>query len=194
MASIAAVLSACQLLREAVLIFVTVGNWHKGFGRLVEAMDSLIAEGALTEDVVAQIGSGTYEPSKMEYFRFCSPEEFQGHFRKARVIVGHGGMGTIAVALRENKTIVVVPRRPELGEVSNGHQLATARQLEIEGRILVAYETENLLAKLREADDFAPAKGPENGRLIQAVAEFVEACAARRSGFFRPKRSSEKET
>lgn len=50
------------------MIFLTVGNRY-GFDRLVSAVDALVARGVITDDVVAQIGEDTYEPSQCEFAR-----------------------------------------------------------------------------------------------------------------------------
>ena len=42
------------------MIFVTVGTHEQPFNRLVEKMDSLVAEGVIREPVMIQTGYSTY--------------------------------------------------------------------------------------------------------------------------------------
>ena len=54
------------------MIFVTVGTHEQPFDRLVEAVDGLLADGALVEPVFVQTGYCTYEPKRCEFSRFVS--------------------------------------------------------------------------------------------------------------------------
>jgi UDP-N-acetylglucosamine transferase subunit ALG13 len=68
--------------------------------------------------------------------------------RAADAIVAHAGMGTILTALELGTPIVVMPRRAALGEHRNDHQLATARRFAEQGSIAVAFDEEQLHARL----------------------------------------------
>ena len=52
-------------------IFITVGNGK--FEPLVKEVDRLKGEGKITEDVVIQLGHGSYKPQHCEWFDFVSP-------------------------------------------------------------------------------------------------------------------------
>jgi len=156
------------------LIFLTVGTWHNGYDRLVEAIDQLLNNSVISEEVVGQIGYSSYKPKHMIVMDFCSPDEFISMVSKARILISHAGMGTIIEAVKQAKPIIVVPRKPELGEVDNDHQFATARQLEEEGKILVAYEVDNLPEKIEQAKTFVPAQGQGNLGIINAVQVFID--------------------
>jgi UDP-N-acetylglucosamine transferase subunit ALG13 len=156
------------------LIFLTVGNWHKGFDRLVKAVDELVGNGVITDQVTAQTGYSSYKPRHLTTVDFCSPSEFMNLIFRAWLVISHAGIGTIMETIKQRKPIIVVPRRFALGEVSNDHQLPTARQLECEGKVLVAYEISELPDKLQQAKDFVPAKGQGGQEVIRAVEIFLE--------------------
>ena len=82
------------------MIFLAVGNWHKGFDRLVKAVDDLIGSGVITDGVTAQTGYGSYKPKHMTVMNFCSPDEFKNLISKAELVVSHAGVGTIAQAIK----------------------------------------------------------------------------------------------
>lgn len=108
------------------MIFVTVGTQFS-FDRLIMAVNSW-AERNKGEAVVGQIGHGQYTPSFMEAYPFIVPDEFQSYQKNARLLVSHAGMGAILNGLENMKPLIIMPRKAELGEHRNDHQLATARR------------------------------------------------------------------
>ena len=157
------------------MIFLTVGTWRNGYDRLVQAVDELVGRGELDEPVFAQIGYGHYKPKYIEAIEFCSPEAFKEHIRNSRLIISHAGVGSIASVIEQNKPIIVMPRRSSLGEVDNEHQFATARNLEQEGKILVAYEEDQLMGKIRAAKDFIPVPSEGGRELKLRVEDYFDA-------------------
>ncbi len=178
MAYVVEVFPKSEILGEVVLIFLAIGNWHKGFDRLVKAVDELRATGIITEDVIAQIGQGKYSPTNLEAIDYCSPDEFENLIYRAKLVISHAGIGTIAQAIKHCKPVVVVPRKASLGEHFDDHQFTTAKQLEVEGKILVAYEVSELPTKIEEAKTFVPLKEESSEKIIQVVKEFIDNLAA----------------
>ena len=178
MARVAKVLSKSQVYGETVLIFLTVGNWPKGFDRLVEAVDELKARGFIQDEVVAQIGSGKYRPAFLNAVEYCSPTEFIEFLDKSKIVISHAGMGTIGQAIQRAKPVIVVPRKASLGEHNDDHQAATARQLEAERSVLVAYEVSELPKKIKEAETFRPSNEKNCGQqMIRTIDEFLREAA-----------------
>jgi|GraSoiStandDraft_11_1057310.scaffolds.fasta_scaffold299893_2 beta-1,4-N-acetylglucosaminyltransferase len=84
------------------MIFVTVGT--TAFDALVRRMDELVPD--LGEQVICQIGSGSYTPRQCDSLRFApSLLEF---FQRARLVVSHGGQGSIMEAVGSGKPLVGV--------------------------------------------------------------------------------------
>jgi len=160
------------------VIFLTVGNWHKGFNRLIEAVDRLVAEEIICDEVVGQIGHSSYRPRHFQAVEFCSSDAFVKWVQEADCVVSHAGMGTIAQTLKYGKPTVVVPRKVELGEISNQHQFDTCEQLELERKILVAYEVDQLPKKLEEAKSFVPDQADTSKGILEEVRRFIEGIAA----------------
>lgn len=173
MARIAKVFSKGEICGEAVLIFLTVGNWHKGYDRLVKAVDDLKKEGVIQDDIFGQIGTGIYKPDYFTYCKYCSFEQFSEYIERANVIISHAGMGTIGQAIKISKPVIVVPRRSELGEHFDDHQFTTAEVLESEHKVLVAREISELPGMLQQIRSFKPASGESGLRIIRAVEEFL---------------------
>jgi len=160
------------------LIFLTIGTWRRGYDRLVRAVDELISAGVITEEVIAQTGYSSYKPKNMKVMEFCSPAEFRNLISKAKLVISHAGMGTIIETVQQRKPLIAVPRRRSLGEHDNDHQFATAKQLEAEGKILVAYEVSELPAKLEQAKTFVPAKSEGGREILRVVEEVIDKIAA----------------
>lgn len=124
------------------MIFVTVGT-QLPFDRMIRAVDEWAAESG-RRDVFAQIGDGGYTPAAIEWVRFLTPDETACRLQEADLIVAHAGMGTIISALQMKKPIVVFPRRAELGEHRNDHQLATAKRFGERGLVWVVENVSTL--------------------------------------------------
>ena len=156
------------------MIFVTVGA-QMPFDRLVGAVDAWAAThpGA---DVFAQIGPGAREPSHLRWTRFMDPGEFRRRLTASDAVVSHAGMGTILTALEYGRPIVVMPRRGDLRETRNDHQIATAQRFAALGRVRVANDESEVapwldrVAELRPAEAIAPTASPE---LLGALRRFV---------------------
>jgi UDP-N-acetylglucosamine transferase subunit ALG13 len=138
------------------VIFVTVGS-QMAFDRMINAVDRWSGQ-SRRKDIFMQIGPTTSEPRHVEWARVLKPIEFQEHMRKASVIVAHAGMGTILTALELGKPILVMPRRGDLQETRNDHQVATAKHFEERGCVSVAFDEESLVLKLNKLIELKPSK------------------------------------
>jgi UDP-N-acetylglucosamine transferase subunit ALG13 len=127
-------------------MFVTVGA-QTPFDRLVRTVDEWATSRAERE-IFAQIGSSNFCPKSIGWKRFVDPLEFRRRVEAASCIVSHAGMGTILTALEFGKPIIVMPRRGDLKETRNDHQIATAVHLSAQGRVIVAFDESELVKKL----------------------------------------------
>jgi UDP-N-acetylglucosamine transferase subunit ALG13 len=87
------------------VILVTTGT-VKGYREMIRRMDELAAGPLRGEAVIAQIANCDYEPRHMAWFRYM--ERIDLLFRRAELIVGHGGTGTTIEALKLGKRFVAV--------------------------------------------------------------------------------------
>ena len=120
------------------MIFVTVGLHPDGFDRLVQAADEMASR--VEETVVIQRGGTRYTPRSTPYFDFADEVQMQRWLSEARVVVLHGGAGSILNALRSNKPLVVAPRLKRFREVIDDHQLELAEVLSQQGRAVAVME------------------------------------------------------
>lgn len=157
------------------MIIVTVGM-QLGFDRLIEAMDALAPR--LGMPVIAQTGKGSYAPRNMEARIKIAPSEFETLVGEARLIVAHAGIGTVLTAARCKKPILLMPRRADLGEHRNDHQMATVGKLAGRPGIVVAADESELEARIAEGlalTDWTAVQSPTARQLHQALAAFIEA-------------------
>jgi len=157
------------------VILVTVGA-QMPFDRMTRAVDEWAGERG-RKDVFAQIGPTDWRPRHMEWTQFLEPEEFRRRVAESDILVAHAGMGSIISALEAGKPILVMPRRGDLRETRNDHQVATARRFAEQGRVSVAMDEVELKAKLdgidsmRAAGSISPWASPG---LIAGIRAFIE--------------------
>ena len=158
------------------MIFVTVGA-QMPFDRLVRTVDQWAARCG-NHDVFAQIGPTPWRPQHIRWTSFLAPEAFRQHVAAADVVVAHAGMGSIITALELGKPILVMPRRGNLKETRNDHQVATAKHFLAQGRIQVAFDEVELAARLASLESLIKQKGDilppsASPQLILALQHFI---------------------
>jgi UDP-N-acetylglucosamine transferase subunit ALG13 len=85
-------------------------------------------------------------------------------------------MGTILSALLHGKPILVMPKKASLGEHRNEHQTATARRMMALGNVNVAFDEDELRAKLDGIDSLRPREAiaaHASGGLVEGIREFI---------------------
>jgi UDP-N-acetylglucosamine transferase subunit ALG13 len=156
------------------MIFVTVGT-QLPFDRLIQSIDRWAGSSSVGE-VMAQIGPAQWKPSHVQWVEFVGPEEFRRYVETADAVVSHAGMGSIITALELGKPILVMPRRADLGEHRNDHQMATARRFHEQGRIEVAFDETELLDKLTHLDKIRARdriNTQASSKLVQTLQAFI---------------------
>lgn len=155
------------------MIFVTVGT-QLPFPRLLSAMNDCATE--LDEPVVAQTCSDDGRWSALECHGLLQPDAFARYFSQARIVVAHAGIGSVLSARRWNKPLVLMPRRHDLGEHRNDHQLATARRLEGSPGIHIAREASDLSVLLKRGDLVGAMEviDPQREALLTRLRDFID--------------------
>lgn len=155
------------------MIFLTVGTQFP-FDRLVKSVDQAFDGRLINEEIFAQIGETSYKPLNFESVVSLEKNVFDKRLREASSVISHAGMGTITMALKNHKPLLVMPRLKRYREHVNDHQVATARKFEELGHILVAYETEELPVKIEELKTFVPRKREAQPHVVaERIARFL---------------------
>jgi UDP-N-acetylglucosamine transferase subunit ALG13 len=160
------------MLRAAGMIFVTVGNVTQQFRRLLDAIDAMSGAGELKDErVIVQSGSNSdFAGRHCVQQDFFPPDEYRKLIHDARVVVCHGGAGTLHHVFHARKVPVVMPRRRKYGEhVDDQYQFVKA--LAEQRRIIAAFEPPDLKEAIDQAtryQDLAPPASPTHAiQLIQ---------------------------
>ena len=143
------------------MIFVTIGT-SEPFDRLISALDSLHTD----EELVVQCGQTARRPARGECVDFMEFDRFVECLLRARVVVMHGGAGSVLVALMHEVRPVVMPRLAALGEAVDDHQVPFSRRLAERGLATLVEDAAGLREAVLEADTVADRLEP--GRALTA--------------------------
>jgi UDP-N-acetylglucosamine transferase subunit ALG13 len=112
------------------MIFVTLGTHGQPFDRLVKKVDQLAEKKSIADEVFIQIGPNyNYVPRFCHYKEFISFQEMESRLKEARIIIAHGGLGSIFQSLINNKVPIIVPRQKKYSEHVDDHQLLFSKKI-----------------------------------------------------------------
>ena len=126
------------------MIFVTLGSQKFQFDRLLQAIDTMIDDGIVTDTVFAQTGASTYTPRNYEAIAFMDRNSFAETMEKATVVITHAGTGAIIGAVKKGKKVIAVPRLAKYGEHVDDHQIQIVNQFDELGILQPCYDTADL--------------------------------------------------
>ena len=133
--------------KKEPLVFVTVGTVHS-FDRMVGMVARAKCAGLIPEAVIMQIGDGVASQANIQTVPTLSFQEMGAYFQRASIVVCHGGVGSIMMALRYGCHVIAVPRCVRLKEHYDDHQLEITQALKERGLIHVANTDDELAAAL----------------------------------------------
>lgn len=146
------------------MIFVTIGTTQP-FDALIREVDRLVAEGEVREEVFAQIGNGSYVPTHCEWDRYV--DGIWDKYQQARLIITHGGVGSVYELLMSERPFIVVPNPLLEGD----HQTDLVQALERQGQCVCCYRIEDLGDAIRQYG--GPVTFKRDGRLPAAIWDFA---------------------
>lgn len=144
------------------MILVTLGTQDKSFKRLLVAIEKVITDGNISDEVVVQAGCTKYESDKMKIFDFMNQEEFNELITKCDLVITHAGVGTILNALKLNKKVIVAARLKKYKEHTNDHQVQIIKRLAKDGYVLELSDFNDLSKVLKDVKLFKPKKYKSN--------------------------------
>jgi exopolysaccharide biosynthesis glucuronosyltransferase PssE len=151
------------------MIFVSVGTNEARFDRLLRAVGEL----SIDEELIIQHGhSSAIGPPSAELVDFLSFDAMVQTMRRARVVLTHAGVGSIMVALAQDKRPVVVPRRKAFHEAVDDHQLELGRRFAAAG-IVTFVESPDDLGTVLEAQHAPATITPGLNSLGHDLRDFV---------------------
>lgn len=166
---------------------VSLGTDYHPFDRLVSWMDEWLEQQPAPPSCLVQHGYSR-PPHFAPGVTMVSHQEILDLYTSADVVVVQGGPGSIFDALSTGHIPIAVPRRAQLKEVVDDHQVEFTRQLVKQGLAVMAETKESLWAELehavREPADFYTTPRPSGSlaaalRLGQAIEDLQSRPAGR---------------
>lgn len=159
------------------LVFATVGATLP-FPRLTDLVLQARADGAIGGQLVVQAGEVDELPeapdAQTRIVRSLPFEEVQALLDTARIVICHGGTGSILTALRKHCRVIVIPRVFERGEHYDNHQAEIADSFKRRGLLQTAEDSQTLAQALAIAEDFEPtAVTTDYSSLIERLRQIV---------------------
>lgn len=156
------------------MIFVTLGSQKFQFNRLLRKLDDLVAQGKITDEILAQVGYSDYIPLNYEGCPFIDRNAFSEIMGRTNLIITHGGTGAIINGLKAGKKVIAVPRLAEFGEHVDNHQLQMLRQFDSMGIIRVCYD----LGQLEEiygniSNEHFELYKSNTGTILESIEEYL---------------------
>jgi len=134
------------------LVVVSVGTDHHPFDRLMRWVDHYLERRPVVRFVV-QYGTSRIPAGAFESHDLVPHQELRQLFARSTAVVCHGGPSTVMDARTAGRLPIVVPRRPDLGEHVDGHQLRFATHLVEEHMARVAWSESAFMSLLDSALD-----------------------------------------
>ncbi len=140
------------------MIFVVLGTHERPFLRLVKEIDKLCLEGKIKEKIIVQLGFTEYKfrAKNIEVYEFIPHSKFENIMKKSRIVITHGGAGSIMSAIRLKKPIIVVPRLAVYGEHADDHQLQIVEEMSKYGAIIPVLDIKKLYHAIKKIEKIKP--------------------------------------
>lgn len=155
-------------------VVVAVGTDHHPFDRLVKWADRFAGDHP-DAHVIVQHGTAA-PPTVAEHHALLPAEELRMLFEAADAIVCHGGPATIVEAREAGRLPISVPRRPELGEHVDGHQVRFVGHVAAAGQVRSPESYEEFVQLLERAmeDPSALRTSSETSAVHESIARFAQ--------------------
>jgi UDP-N-acetylglucosamine transferase subunit ALG13 len=126
------------------MILVTVGTHYMDFSRFLKRIDEIAP--LVKEEIVVQRGHTKYIPKNCKSFDFVP--SLDPYYKKASLVVMHGGSSVWEFMYESTKPIIIVPRQEKYKEHVNDHQVDFAEYMDKELGVKTIYEMSELTPEL----------------------------------------------
>ena len=138
------------------MILILLGTQDNSFHRLLDKVQELIDKKVITEKVIVQAGRTKFESKDMEIYSLMPEEKLREIMEKADLVITHGGVGSIVMALKMGKKVIAVPRLSAFGEHINDHQIQIVDSFDKQDFLIGVTELDDLEEALNKAKTFKP--------------------------------------
>ena len=144
------------------MILVLLGTQNKPFSRILKKVENLKKENKIKDKIIAQTGCTNYSSDYIETFISVTKDKLFELMDEARIIITHGGVGTIIECLNKNKKVIVVPRLKKYREHTNDHQIQITKEFAEKGYVIPLLNDNDLLDEIKNISKFNPNKYESN--------------------------------
>ncbi len=157
------------------MILILLGTQDNSFHRLLEEVQRLIDKKVITEKVIVQAGRTKYASKDMEIHSLMPEEKLAELMKKSDLVITHGGVGSIVMALKMGKKVIAVPRLSEFGEHINDHQIQIIDSFNSQEFLIGITELKDLEEALERAKEFQPKKfESKTEHMINLIEDFID--------------------
>lgn len=157
------------------MIFVTVGTQDVPFDRLIKAVDKLVKNGTIKDEVIVQSGCSKFNSKRLKIINYMDTDDFKETIKKANFVITHGGVGSILDALKYNKVVIAVPRLLKYKEHTNDHQLQIVNRFSNMGYIIPCKDVNKLDIAIEDTKIFRPKKYKSNTeKFVKLIEDFID--------------------
>jgi UDP-N-acetylglucosamine transferase subunit ALG13 len=161
---------------EASHVFVTVGTRTEPFSRLISAVDTLVADGWIKDEVVVQAGHTRYCSPNLRIFDFCSPDEIDNLILKARYVITQESAGIGTKCLKFNTRFIVMPRDFRYGELPVKSDMNEDLHMKLEelGYTKVVHDARQLQEAIRDCQSIRTGFTFDNTLAVSTLKSVLE--------------------
>ena len=157
------------------MILVVLGTQDKRFERLLKVVEDAIDQGWIKEEVMVQAGCTIYDCNKMNIVDYVDMTTFEQWMKDCRLLITHGGVGTIMSALRNKKPVIACARLAKYGEHHNDHQCEIIDTFYEKGYLIPLRDGESLKEALSSAENFVVGDVESNNhKMIELLMNYLE--------------------
>ena len=157
------------------MILVLLGTQNNSFHRLLEKIDDLINKKIIKEEVIVQAGYTKYDTKNMKILDFVTSNQLEKMQKEARIIITHGGVGSIITSLKMSKRVIGVPKLDKYSEHVNDHQRQIVELFSQKGYIIGVLNLDDMEKALKEIETFEPKKyEKDNRKMLKLIEDFID--------------------
>lgn len=157
-------------------VFVTLGTRTEPFPRLIGAVETLIREGVIKEQVIVQAGHTKYPSDLMEIFSYRPPTVIDDLIRNAPYVITQESAGIGTKCLKYNTKLIVMPRDYSYGELPAKSDMNEDLHYRLQemGLAFVVHNVEELRTAILNLDILKVGFAFDNSLAIAKLKEIVE--------------------
>ena len=157
------------------MILIILGTQDNSFHRLLDKVQELVDKKIIKEKVIVQAGRTKYNSKDMEIYSLMPEDKLKQIMDKADLVITHGGVGSIVLALKMGKKVIAVPRLSKYNEHVNDHQIQIVDLFDKQGFLIGINDLENLQEALNKTKEFIPKPfKSQTDNMIKLIEDFID--------------------